>query len=167
MFSSLHKLIRARKKVKWHWLPLLTAWYLFLVILKNWWAMTTPEKSLEEYNIIYFLVYGHLMIILYLLVSVVLPDKIPSKGMDLKKYYFKHHRYLWSLMAAVGVVSILISSAYQVLGHEPLNWPNIIAFFVFLSITMLLIISKKYWLHAMVLCLFTLITILEITQSIT
>lgn len=43
LFTSLHKLMRARKIVKWNWLPLLTSWY--LLILKNWWAMAISGNN--------------------------------------------------------------------------------------------------------------------------
>ncbi len=35
LFISFHRLISIKKKVRWHWLPILTAWYLFIVILKT------------------------------------------------------------------------------------------------------------------------------------
>lgn len=166
LFKSLHKLIRARKIVKWNWLPLLTSWYLFLIIIKNWWSMAIPKDNPEGYNIITFLAYGHLMILLYLLISVVLPDKIQKKGINLKEYYFQNHRYFWGLMAAVSLISILISLVPKLINSSPLNMPNIIAFIIYLSLTFVLVISRKYWVHSVLLILFILITLLEIVQKI-
>lgn len=166
LFASLHKLIRARKTVKWHWFPLLASWYLFLLIIKNWWDLAIPENNLKEYSIIFFVVYAHLLLIFYLLISVVLPDKIQKKGINLKEYYFQNHRYFWGLMTAVGLISILISVIPKLIQASPLNMKNIIANIIFLLLTILLAISKRYWIHAVLLIFFAIITLLGIVQRI-
>jgi hypothetical protein len=165
LFSSLHKLIKAKKRVKWNFLPLLVSWYLLLIILKNWWAMAIDGDAIKEYNFLYFLAYAHLMVLLYLLVSVVLPDEVPEEGVDLKTYYFKNQKYLYGLMIGVGVLSISINTIPQVVESAPLNIPNLIAFVVFLVLTAMLMFSKKYWLHIVLMSVFTLITIMEIIQN--
>ena len=157
LFKSLHKLIKARKIVKWHWLPLLNSWFLFIVILKNWWSLT----SIEEYNIIKFLAYAHILILLYLAASIVLPDKIQKKGINLKEYYFQHHRYYWGLMTTVMLISMLNSIVPKLINSSPLNTPNIIIFMIILSLNILLLISKRYWIHSVVLIFYTLMTLFE------
>ena len=136
LFSSLHKLIKARKIVKWHWLPLLNAWYLFIIILKNWWSLT----SIEEYSMIKFLAFAHILILLYLSVSIVLPDKIQNNGINLKEYYFQHHKYYWGLMTAALFGSMLISIVTELVHSEPLNKLNIIMMMI--NISFLSSISK-------------------------
>jgi len=166
LFTNLHKLIRARKIVKWNWLPLLNSWYLLLIILKNWWSLAISGNNQKEYSFFFFLVYAHVMILLYLSVSVVLPDKIPRKGINLKEYYFQHHRYYWGLMAVVGLISILISIVPKLIDSSPLNIPNIIVFIISSSLTILLIISKRYWIHSVLLIFFTLMVLLDIVSKI-
>ncbi len=166
LFASLHKLIRARKTIKWHWLPLLASWYLFLLIIKNWWDLAIPENNLKEYGIIYFVVYGHLLILLYLLVSAALPDEIQKKGINLKEYYFQNHRYFWGLMTAVGLISIMIHVVIGIIQASSINIYNVIANMVFLLLTVLLAINKRYWIHSILLIFFTIITLLEILQNI-
>jgi hypothetical protein len=166
LFTSLHKLIRARKIVKWNWIPLLSSWYLFLIILKNWWSLVISENILKEYDIISFLVYAHVMFLLYLSVSVVLPDKIQKKGVNLKEYYFQHHRYYWGLMAAASLISVLISIIPKLIHSSPLNMPNIIVFIISFSLTILLAISKRYWIHSVLLIFFTLMILLDIVSKI-
>ena len=51
LFLSFHKLIKSRKNVKWHWLPLLAAWYLFLIILKNWWDLSSFQNSADSVSL--------------------------------------------------------------------------------------------------------------------
>lgn len=166
LFASLHKLLRIWKKVKWNWLPLLSAWYLFLLIIKNWWDLAIPEVRMNEYNIIYFVAYGHLLILLYLLASAVLPDNVSDQGINLKTYYFRNHRYFWGLMAGVGLMSLLISMILQMSAKASVNIYNIVANVIFLLLTILLAITKKYWAHAVVVPLFVLVAILEILQNL-
>lgn len=163
LFASFHKLIRARKIIKWNWLPLLTAWFLFLSIISSWWKMAITEK---EFNIILFIIYGHLVFIIYLAVSVVFPDKSQNKRIDLKEYYFQHHRYFWGLMAAVTLISMLTHIVPKLINSAPLNIPNIIASIIYLSLTILLVISKKYWVHAVLLIFFTSMTFVDILLRI-
>ena len=166
LFTSFHKLIRARKIIKWNWLPLLTAWFLFLSIIKNWWNMAITENNSEKFNIIWFIIYGHLVFILYLAVSVVFPDKIQNNRINLKEYYFQHHRYLWGLIAAASLIPMLISIVTKLIHSTPLNITNIFAFIIYLSLIFVLVISKKYWVHAVLLIFFTLMTLLDIVQII-
>lgn len=166
LFASLHRLLRVWKKVKWNLLPLLTAWYLFLLIIKNWWDLAIPDGSNYDCSVLYFIAYGHLMILLYLLVSAALPDKVEENGVDLKNYYFNNHRYFWSLMAGVGLLSLLISVFQQISVNSTVNIYNLIANLIFLLLTILLIIIQKIWFHYMMIILFLFITILEILQHI-
>lgn len=166
LFASLHKLLKISKKVKWHWLPLLACWYLFLLILKNWWDLAIPENDLKEYNIISFIIYGHLLIVFYLLASTALPDTIAKKGINLKDYYFQNHRYFWGLMTWVVVISIIVYLVHSYIQSSPLNLTNIIANIVLLLFTLLMVFSKKYWVHSIVLVFFVVLTVFEIVQKI-
>ena len=89
-------------------MPLLAAWYLFLIILKNWWDLAFFQNNSDWINIIFFLAYGHLLVLIFLSVSTVLPDDNQQNGIDLIDYYFKNHRYFWGLMSSVVVVSLTI-----------------------------------------------------------
>jgi hypothetical protein len=162
LFTSLHKLIKSRKIVKWHWLPLLNTWFLFILILTNWWSLI----SIEEYNMVKFLAYGHLLILLYLSGSIVLPDKIQKKGINLKEYYFQHHRYYWGLMAAFILISKMISIVTKLINSSSLDIPNIIIFMIYFSLNILLAISRRYWIHSVVLIFFTLMIVFEIVSKI-
>lgn len=167
LFLSFHKLIRARKLVEWHWLPLLAAWYLFLIILKNWWDLAFFQSDTDWINISFFIAYGHLLFVIFLLVSTALPDDIPKNKIDLKEYYFNNHRYFWGLMSAVIFLSITIGTIKRinVSGAESFNIFNVIGNSVFIIFTVLLAISKKYWVHASFLILFVIGVVIEIMNK--
>ena len=165
LFSSLHRLIRARKKVQWHWLPLLTAWYVFLVIIKNWWDLYSMQNTADSMNVFIFIAYGHLLILFFLLVSNVLPDSAEEAGIDLKSYYFSNHRYFWGLMTSVVVISTLISF-FQGIDHlSQFHILKIVPVVIFLALLILLIISKKYLVHSVLVVLFVIETFMELLSK--
>ncbi len=167
LFLSFHKLIRSRKLIKWHWLPLLAAWYLFMIILKNWWDLAFFQSDIDWMNIYFFIAYGHLLFLIFLLVSTALPDDIQNGRIDLKEYYFKNHRYFWGLMSAVVILSITIGIIKRISlsTAESINIYGIIGNSVFIIFTILLAITKKYWIHSIFLILFVIGIILEILNK--
>ncbi len=162
LFFSFHKLLRYRKTVKWHWLPLLAAWYLFLIILKNWWDLAFLEDSPQWMNIVFFLAYGHLLVLIFLSVSTVLPDENQQNGVDLKKYYFENHGYFWGLMSSVVVVSLTIGFIKRLQLSYTFNYLEIVGNAVFILLTLILALSRKYWVHSTILILLVVAIILEI-----
>ncbi|NOX87753.1 MAG: hypothetical protein GXO77_01920 [Calditrichaeota bacterium] len=166
LFASIHRLIRSRSLVKWHWLPLLASWYVLLVILKNWWGVSFSQNA-QHWNIfIIFLAYGHLLVLLYLTVSSVLPDSVPTEGIDLKQYYFSNHRYFWGLMSAAFLVALIISvSASLMLGNQ-INTINVLLKLVFIALLVSLSIWKNYWLHSLFLLFFVIEIVAEIVLSV-
>ena len=165
LFLSLHKLIKSRKIVKWHWLPLLAAWYLFLIILKNWWDLSSFQNSVDSMNIYFFIAYGHLLLLIFLLVSTALPDIIEKKGVDLKSYYFKNHRYFWGLMTSVVALSTLIAFFKTIDNLSEFNFVNFLALVIFVILLFVLTLSKRFWIHSVLLVLFVIMTILEIVNK--
>jgi len=164
LFLSFHKLISARKTVKWHWLPLLAAWYLFLTILKNWWGLSPLQSGTDSMNIYFFIAYGHLLFLTFLLVSTALPDVIEKKGIELKSYYFKNHRYFWGLMSSVVILSILINlfKRFHQLGTFDIFTFLAVSILPILTIT--LAISKRYWVHSAILVILVIGIVFEIIR---
>jgi hypothetical protein len=162
LFSSLHRLIRAGKQVKWHWLPLLTAWYVFIVIIKNWWDLYSFENTTASMSVFIFIAYGHLLILFYLLVSNVFPDSVEDDSIDLKSYYFNNHRYFWGLMTSVVVISILIRFFQEIDHLNQFHLLNFVPVVVFIGLLILLIISKKYLVHSVLVILFVIETFVEL-----
>lgn len=151
LLLSFHKLIRSRKTVKWHWLPLLTAWYLLLTILNNWWGLSPLEGSTNSINIYIFIAYGHLLFLTFLLVLTALPDVIEKNGIELKSYYFNNHRYFWGLMSSVVVLSMLINLFRRLHQSGSIDILFIPAVIILPILTITLAISKRYWVHSTIL----------------
>ena len=166
LFLSLHKLIKAGKNVKLHWLPLLAAWYLFLTILNNWWDLSSFQNSTGWMNIYFFIAYGHLLLLLFLLISTALPDVVEKDGIDLRTYYFNNHRYFWGLMSAVVILSSAIN--FFKLSFQPGTLDIFLilpANIFFIALLLTLAISKKYWVHTIFLVLLVLGVLFEIIRK--
>ncbi len=165
LFSSFHRLIRCGKAIKWHWLPVLAAWYLFLVILKNWWDLTFWGNGTDWMNIYYFIAYGHLLLLLFLLVSTALPDDIQQSRINLKEHYFKNHRYFWGLMSSVFLLSFSIGMVKQLFLKDSFNVSHIFGYAIFLILTIILAATKRYWVHSFVLLFLVIQVIFEILHE--
>jgi ABC-type Mn2+/Zn2+ transport system permease subunit len=151
--ASLHRLLRARRRVRWHWYPFAAAFMLILLILELWWSLALIEKSNIKMTIGVFLPLVLGLGLLYLLASAVLPDEVPAEGIDLKADYFEHQRYFWILFAMLLASFVLqrLGAAWVRRGPEavlPLLrevTPN----FVLLGIVLSLAFVRRSWWHAL------------------
>lgn len=162
LFFSFHKLIRSRKIVKWHWLPTLTVWYLFLIILKNWWDLTSMQIETDWINIWFFIAYGHLLVLIFLAVSTALPDDVPEKGINLKDYYFNNHKYFWGLISLIIFISLSISVAKETHTFETFTVANVLGNSIYIVLTLILALVKRYWIHSVIIILLVAQIVLEI-----
>jgi hypothetical protein len=106
MAVSLHRLLRARRRVKWHPLPLTAAFIVLLILLTNFfaiWRLTETER-------ITFLELCWLLtpqFLYFLAASAVLPDEIPAKGLKLFDFYDGERRYLYTLLLLAVVAEVI------------------------------------------------------------
>ena len=165
LLANLHKLIKSKKKVKWHWLPLVVAWYTFMIILKNWWDLTSLKNLSNWINIYSFIAYGHMLILFYLLVSAVLPDPAEGENINLKEYYFNNHRYYWGLMLLVVLISFSISLIAGFTRGVIPSPGTLIIIGIYIILNCLLIFSRKKWLHTAIIGLFIIQLIIEVISK--
>jgi len=158
--SRLHLLIRKRKVIKWHFLPLLASWYVFLMVLNNWWTLSLHPENTKDFSVLNFIFYGHLLIVTYLITTSVLPDKVEKMGINLKEFYFENHIYFWSV-SSISLLMILLRNIYVRIETIPLMISMLV-----LGISILLTISKKYWIHYFGVSIFIIITIMQIISQI-
>ncbi len=108
--TCLHRLLRARRRVTWDWLPLTAALIVLLLVFEFWWGFyrfgTAPVWT--HYGAFLFL--GALLICMFLLASAALPDEVPEGGLNLAAYYAENSRYFWSLFG----IFVLLAVAMEV-----------------------------------------------------
>lgn len=103
MAASLHRLLRARKRVKWHPLPLAVALFVLLTLATVFfelWNLTRIEH-VSYFQLVWLLAP---QFVYFLAASAALPDKVPDEGLDLLAWYMGERRYL---MAVFGLAMVL------------------------------------------------------------
>jgi hypothetical protein len=107
---SLHRLLRARQRVRWDWLTLAAALLVMLLVLEFWWVFYSLGTSAVFTHYGAFLLLAASLVNMFLLASAALPDAVPDAGIELSVYYSDNARYLWSLFAFFVFLMIAVES---------------------------------------------------------
>lgn len=98
---SLHRLLRARRRVRWDWLPLAAALLAALAVLNLWWGLFGSQGGTFYRTLGGFLPLAVQLVVLFLLNAAALPDAVPDGGLDLRAFYDANGPYFWSLYAVL------------------------------------------------------------------
>lgn len=160
LITSLHRLLRARKLVKWHWIPLIHAFAAFQGMINLWYTIGFDLKSpLVATNLGFFFWLIPVILILLIMLAV-LPDHQPTDSLDLYAWYIEHKRYYFTLLTLF-VLSLTIN---RTLLPETWTYWYLSAF---LAVPFaVLIFTKKYWAHAAVAILIILFLLLSLFIAI-
>lgn len=112
---SLNRLLAARHRVSWDWIPLAVALLALLTNVQVWWALAQPDAA--TVSIGQFLPTLVELILLALLSSASLPDTVPD-GFDLGDFYRRNAGYIWTLFALTLGWSIVSGSVAAAAGGE-------------------------------------------------
>ncbi len=152
VLTSLNRLIRAGRRVKWHWAAPLATVMVVLTVIQIWWALYRPEDT--GVTIGQFLPLFAELVILFLLAAAALPDEVPAEGIDLKAYYHRNGPYFWSLFTAALGWLLLIDAIENAMNGVLLAFLNQrIIDFVVLGIFASLIFVRRLWWHAIAILL--------------
>ncbi|MEX0662983.1 MAG: hypothetical protein WEA58_12460 [Balneolaceae bacterium] len=120
--TSFHRLLRARDRVEWDWLPLATALLAAIVVLKFWWSFYMFQNETSYKVLIGFVPVAITLVLLFLINAAVLPDKVPEKGIDLRVFYESNSSYFWILFATYIFVDIA-----QLFGNQLMSGLDLIS----------------------------------------
>ena len=100
MLASLHALLVNRRQVRWDWLALLAAFYIFLLIVGSWGVSfrSFGGRSINPPLWLFLIMLGEI-IPMYLAARAALPDQLLDEGIDLGRHYALVSRYLWASVA--------------------------------------------------------------------
>jgi hypothetical protein len=101
--TSLHRLLRARKRVTWDWLPPAVALLILLGTVQFWWIFFDVWRSSSRFTLGGFLPDFLSLLVLFFIASAALPDEVPAEGLDLKAYYAENRIYFWTLFLLLAV----------------------------------------------------------------
>lgn len=94
--TSMHRLLRAGRRVRWDWVSPLAALLMLLELFNLWWKLHGFDGSTIGAAVPYFVV----LLLLFLAASASLPDEVPPGKFDLGAYFDGTRRYFWSVYFA-------------------------------------------------------------------
>ena len=124
---SLHRLLRARRRVRWDGLPLAAALLAALTVLNLWWGLFSSQELAFYQTLGGFLPLAAMLVVLFLLNAAALPDAVPDEGLDLRAFYDANGPYFWSLYAtliAIVVVHLVAARLAEGLSVGPRDYVN-------------------------------------------
>ena len=100
MLASLDALLTNRKRVKWDWVALLAAFYIFILIVGSWGVgfKVMANRSINPPLWLFLILLGEI-IPLYLAARAALPDQLLDEGVNLGAHYALVSRYMWTSVA--------------------------------------------------------------------
>jgi hypothetical protein len=150
--SSLHKLLTAGARVRWHWMAPAIAVNASLVTLGQFWILWGDrDQWTGTYSFFQFLPFAIPLFLMFLSAAATLPDEVPPEGVDLKAFYFDHRKHYWGLVAAYFAFNILLDllnlvrNGPNAVWQENLRW--FIGDFFGVGIAGVLILVRTYWVH--------------------
>lgn len=142
LIHSLHRLLRIRKEIKWHWIPLAHTFMSFQAMIIIWYNIRAELNSPLIETSLGFFVWLIPIILILLVMLAVLPDKESKPGFNLLDWYFAQHKYYFTLLT-IFVFSYTFNRSLMFETNPAWYLPLILSL-----IYILLIFSKRYWVHA-------------------
>lgn len=152
--ANLHRLLAARKRVRWHWMAPLTAANASLVTLVEFWTLwLRRNESGGSFSFFLFLPFAVSLVFMYLSAAATLPDDVPAEGLDLRNFYFDNRTHYWGLVVGFFVFNILLNVIDQTrFGWFGPTWQRDVSQsagdLVAIAIAAPLTFVRNYWWHA-------------------
>jgi hypothetical protein len=111
LLSSFHRLVRARRRVRWSWLALAWAALTFLAVVQAWWVFYWNGRGAIWGNFFAFFLPLLNFALLYLLCAAALPEVEAGGEIDLEAFYFQQRGYFFGLLSAYVLSAFVIDLA--------------------------------------------------------
>jgi hypothetical protein len=117
LLGNLNRLVRSRRDVRWHALPLIWATVCLFLVVNLWWGVYLGAIGIATpSNAGVFLLYLVVPVLLYLVCSAALPEFRTPGPLDLRTAYFADSRYFAVLLLAYIVATLV--QGYLGAGHS-------------------------------------------------
>jgi hypothetical protein len=110
LLTTVHRLVQARRRVRFYWLPVTWAAVLFVAQVEWWWGIFGMRQQ-TTWNFFYFLFLLLSPVTLYLASASVLPEVEPGQEVDLRAYYYANRGWLFAMLASGPVLDGLRRAA--------------------------------------------------------
>ena len=147
--TSLHRLLRHRKIVRWDWVSPLAALVILAELFNLWWRWRGFTGTTTGEVIPYFAA----LILIFLTASISLPDEVPAEGLDLGSYFDENRSYFWFVYASYVAVIIALLSVRGL--HQGLSAAELLSKYWFdylwIVAAYAMIFVRRRWISGMVL----------------
>lgn len=106
MLMDLDRLLRARRRVRWHALPVIAFAFVLMVLVAAWWELYDLSAT-RTMTVALFLPYFAKLILIFLLSAAVLPSEWEG-NIDLGQYYFANARYFFGIWWLLSVLILFM-----------------------------------------------------------
>ena len=148
LLASLHRLLRAGRRVRWDWAAPLGAVLVALVLVMMWWSFYRP--NIGAVSIGEFLPSLVTLVLVFLLAGAALPDEVPAEGLSLRAYYDRNGPYFWGLFAATLAWLIAVDLATTLIrgGSLPAVLRGNVVELGILAVFVSMALVRRRWWHA-------------------
>lgn len=153
--TSMHRLLRARKRIHWSWLPLAAALLILLGTVQFWWIFFDVWRARSSFTLGGFLPDFLTLLLLFFIAAAALPDEVPAEGMDLDAYYFDNRTYFWSLFLLLAVATTASNVFHRVTSSTTLpdviRWVLASGNLTLVVLSAILIATARRWVHSLLI----------------
>jgi len=143
--QSLHRLLRARKRVRWSAVAILAASLVFLAILEEFFDLWRIA-GVQRFTYVDLIALIAPPIVLSIAAMTVLPDEVPASGLDLAEHYMENRRLLYLLMFlwVVGIF-VKVSDLHPLVTGKPVSILQLARVFPWQTIPLMLLFGLMAW----------------------
>lgn len=123
LLMSLHRLIIARRRVRWSVLPLVAASYIFVSVVSEFFSIWVVA-DVPRVSFFYLLLLVAVPSVLVLAAFTVLPDEVPAEGLDLGEAYMANRVYLYLTLAVSFAGDLLRTTLHDKLVSGVYPWTD-------------------------------------------
>ena len=138
MVVSLHRLLVHRRNVRWDWLTLVAAAFVFLLIVSSWGVSYRAFNDLPLGPWFWEFVLNLCQLIgIYLAARGILPDDIgPSEHVDLVAHYAFISRYVWTSLSVTYALYLMFAIMFAGIEQLAARWEAIVGLVVIGALAM-------------------------------
>ena len=153
--SSVHKLLEAGSRVRWHWMAPVNAMGITIATLGQFWAWWANRDVWAGPPIFLTVLPGSMAsLLLYVVCASTLPDSVPEAGIDMREFYFSSARRFWSIFATYMLLRLFQQLLLIVLSNfdprvERLYFPFLCEILPIVPIAASLAYVRAHWWHGL------------------